>query len=94
MHGIIATLLASSLAAGVPPAPDESFGDALLRVVSDLDSGFVCPQFLGSSEAREREVRHFSQSLAAIGVTYEDALEIRNRLLTRHNCLPRSKDIA
>ncbi|WP_235538153.1 hypothetical protein [Sphingomonas sp. Root720] len=79
---------------GTPQSTDESFRDALVRVVGDLDSGFVCPQFLGSDTARQQEIEAFATALAEIGVSYDDALEIRTRLLARHRCIPKPGDDA
>ena len=58
----------------------------LATVLRQMDAGFVCPQFLPSDEARRMEISTFARTLAAKGVSFAQATEIRAHFLTRHNC--------
>lgn len=58
----------------------------LATTLRELDAGFGCPQFLSSDEARRGEIASFARTLAAKGVSFAQATEIRARFLTRHNC--------
>lgn len=67
----------------------------LATALRQMDAGFVCPQFLPGEEARRREISAFARTLAAEGVTFTQATEIRAHFLTRHNCnaSPPSSDV-
>lgn len=88
----VSGLMLASIACAISSAPAvaQSYRDALVEVVNALNSRFVCPQFLPSDGEREREIEHFSQALAEIGVTYADAVEIRRAILLRHHCIPKA----
>lgn len=58
----------------------------LATTLRQLDAGFVCPQFLPSDEARRVEIAAFARTLAAKGVSFARATEIRALFLARHNC--------
>ncbi len=84
----LALALPTALALASPVCADDGHAD-LLGVVGDLDQGFVCPQFLPSDQARAAEIEQFARALAGIGLSYEDAVEVRRAILARHHCLPR-----
>ena len=64
--------------------------EELVRVVSELNADFVCPQFLPSQSAREQEIETFSLALAELGLSYEDAVKVRRAMLAHHHCIARS----
>ncbi|KKC27259.1 hypothetical protein WP12_04250 [Sphingomonas sp. SRS2] len=68
----------------------QSYREELIEVVRDLNSDFICPRFLSSDKDRELEIGQFSKALADIGVSYDDAVEIRRAILQRHHCIPRN----
>lgn len=51
------------------PGPVQSYHEKLVEVVSKLNSGFICPQFLLTDADREFEIDQFSEALADISVT-------------------------
>lgn len=93
---LILTLAATSLAMiqSLPPVMVTADRDELARVMSELDDGFVCPQFLPSDAARETEIEQFSMALAEIGLSYEDAIKVRRAILARHHCIRKRAPLA
>lgn len=88
MHATRLGLLAAAIIA-INPAVAAAQSPAragLATTLRQLDAGFVCPQFLPSDEARRTEISQFGRALAAKGVSFAQATEIRARFLTRHNC--------
>jgi len=69
---------------GIAAAQSPRIG--LATTLRQMDAGFVCPQFLPSDEARRMEISTFARTLAAKGVSFAQATEIRAHFLTRHNC--------
>ena len=86
---MILPLAATSLAmiGPLPPVMVTADRDELTQVMSELDDGFVCPQFLPSDAARQNEIERFSMALADIGLSYEDAIKVRRAILARHHCI-------
>lgn len=82
------------LTAGATTSPPQAVVTAdreeLMRVVGELNAGFVCPQFLSSQGARQQEIESFSMALAELGLSYDDALKVRRAMLGHHHCIARS----
>ena len=80
-------LFAAAMIATMPGiAGAQSPRTGLATTLRQMDAGFVCPQFLPSDEARRMEISTFARTLAAKGVSFAQATEIRAHFLTRHNC--------
>ena len=68
-------------------------GRNLGAVISELDQGFVCPQFRPDDAARRAYMIAFSRAIASVGptrISYRQAAYIHARMLERHNCTQRT----
>lgn len=82
---IIGLIGACAGQAGAEPAPYRP-----LRVVLDeINAGFICPQFLPDTAARQASLQNFGAALATVGprrVSAADAERIYRRIIQLHNC--------
>jgi len=70
-------------------ASEASAARDLGSVLTEINQGFVCPEFLPDDAARRAEIVSFSRALASVGptrITYRKAAYIRAKMLERHNC--------
>jgi hypothetical protein len=68
-------------------------GRDLGSVITEIDQGFVCPQFRPDDAARRADMVAFSRAIASVGptrISYRQAAYIHAKLLERHNCGQRS----
>ncbi len=68
-------------------------GRALASVISEIDQGFVCPQFRPDDAARRADMIAFSRAIASVGptrISYRQAAYIHAKMLERHNCTQRT----
>ncbi|KKC25541.1 hypothetical protein [Sphingomonas sp. SRS2] len=78
LSAVVATMIAPAIADARPVG--------LATTLRQMDAGFVCPQFLANDDARRTEISTFARTLAAKGLSFAQATEIRAHFLTRHNC--------
>jgi len=83
MRLVITTCVVLAIAA---PSLAQPRSQALVETLRSLDQQFICPERLRADAARREEVQHFSQSLAAERLSYQQALKVRANFLTRHGC--------
>ena len=69
-----------------------------LRVVlNEINTGFVCPQFLPDEAARMASMQSFGAALATVGprrVTAPEAQRIYRRMIELHNCAAAGNAVA
>jgi len=86
--------ITASATTSLPQAMVTADREEFVRVVSELNTGFICPQFLPSQSERQQEVETFSMALAELGLSYDDAVKVRRAMLAHHHCLVRSDGAA